>query len=70
MPRFGRMHGSIEMLGHLGNREPVDVAQREGGAMMRAQSVEHFAGARPLEPVGDVALLGGLGQQLQAALLA
>ena len=37
------------MPGHLGHRQPVEVTQRERGPVVRAEPVEHFAGADPVD---------------------
>ena len=69
--RFGRVHRAVEELGHLGNGEPVEISQRERGAVVRAECVEDLPGARALEPL--VAVVDGFvffaGEQPQAALL-
>src|SRR5689334_12710721 len=51
--RFGCVHGPVELLGDFGNRQPVEVAQRECGAMVRAEFTEHLAGAHAFEVFVD-----------------
>lgn len=38
--RLGRVYGSIEEFGHVGNREVVQVAQRQHGAMLRRKLLQ------------------------------
>ena len=44
--RLGRVHGAIEVVGDLGDGEAVEVAQRERGAVVRAELGEHLVRAR------------------------
>src|SRR4051812_47649913 len=68
---LGRVHGAIEMVGNLRDRQPVDVAKRERGAMVRPERVEHLVRARPFEQLVDaVGHLLLVGEQLQPARLA
>ena len=48
--RLGSVHGSVQVPGHLGHRQPVEVAQRERGPVVRAELAEHLAGPDPLDP--------------------
>ena len=47
--RLGRVDGAIEMFGALGNGQSVEIAQRERGAVVRAELAEHFARADAIE---------------------
>src|SRR5437016_1610784 len=51
---FGRVHGAVEVLRHLRHRQPVEIPERERGAVVRPELLEHLVGARPLEPLVGV----------------
>ena len=42
------MQGAVQVPGYLGHRQPVEVAQRERGPVVRAEPVEHLAGTDPV----------------------
>src|SRR5690349_9870128 len=44
-----RVHGAAQMVGDLGDREVVDVPQRQRGAMVRAELLEDRASPGPFE---------------------
>src|SRR3954451_5410060 len=68
---LGRGHGAVEVLGNGGPRHPVDVAQRERGAVVRTEFAEHLVRARALEElVHAVGYVLFVGERLQAARLA
>src|SRR5260370_28538164 len=46
---FGRVHRAIEVVGDLGDRETVEVPQRQRRAVMRTELREHLAGAQSIE---------------------
>src|SRR5262249_477251 len=69
--RFGRVHGSIEVMRDLGYRQAVDVAQGQRAAMMRAQRFEHVVRTGALEPFVEVVVGFALvGEELQVAFFA
>src|SRR5262249_33647176 len=47
--RLGRVHGATEMVGDVGHRQAVEIAQRERGAVMRAERRERRVHARAFE---------------------
>src|ERR1700733_16049588 len=69
--RLGGVQGAVQMPGHLGYRQPVEVAQRERGPVVRAEPAEYLAGADPVDDrLPWVINPGRLAvQQAQAALL-
>src|SRR5205807_8959589 len=46
---FGGGHRAAEVLGDLGDRKAVEIAQCQCRAVVRAELVEHFPGAHALE---------------------
>jgi hypothetical protein len=43
------VHGAAQVPGHLGHRQPVEVAQRERGPVVRAEPAERLAGPDPVD---------------------
>src|SRR5436853_6930132 len=39
---FGRVHGAVEVLGDLGDRQPLEITERERGGVVRTGPLEHF----------------------------
>src|SRR3954453_20751734 len=68
---LGRVNRAVEVLGDVRHGQSVDVAQRERGAVMRPELIEHLVRARAFEQLVDaVGHLLLVGERLQAARLA
>ena len=63
--RFGRVHRAAQQVGDFRNRQAVDIAQGQRGAVMPTEMLEHGRGTQPVGmELEAVVELVGLGRNL------